>query len=168
MKMTFRELMDKLGIGRALTPYETCPYNVYDGAQGITCNAEIRMGNAANAVEGEVQIMYDTPPAGEAPMKQILWFKVTPKLGDDWATREARLRGTAIDTGIYNWEEKCCIFFSELTRFMKMEQVPNIEELIEEVFNTRERFHDQHGGGGGKSPKIKPAQLLGIKKGQGF
>ena len=40
--------------------------------------------------------------------------------------------------------------------------------VVYEHFGGKERFYDQHGGGGGKSPKIKPAQLLGMKKGQGF
>lgn len=168
MKLTLRELMDKLGVQRTLTPYETHPFNVYDGAKGLTVSAEARMGSDPNEVEAEVQVMYDTPPAGSASMKQIIWFKMKPQLGEDWATREARLNGEPIDTGLYNWEEKCCTFFGELTRFLKMDQVPDIDELIEEIFNTRERFYDQYGGGGGKSPKIKPGQLLGMKKGQGF
>ena len=49
-----------------------------------------------------------------------------------------------------------------------MEQIPDMDELIDEHFFGKERFYDQHGGGGGKSPKIKPGALLGMKKGTGF
>lgn len=167
MRMTFRELMDRLGV-QDLHPYETCPFNVYDAEKGITCIAEARMGSESNEVEAEVQVIYDAPPSGIPSMKQIIWFSIRPQTGDDWATRDARLNGEPIDRDKYNWEEKCCTFFGELARFLKMEQVPDIDDLIDDVFNTRDRFHDQYGGGGGKSPKIKPGQLLGMKKGQGF
>lgn len=166
MKMTFREVMDSLGIPHELTPYETYPFNVYDGEKGLTCSAEVRMGMEDNEIEAEIQLMFDTPPAGGSSMQQIIWFKITPQTGRiDWSTREARLKNETIDKELYNWEEKCCNFFGAVTRFLKLDQVPDIDELIEEEFNSRERFYDQYGGGGGKSPKIKPAQLLNIKKG---
>lgn len=168
MKLTFRELMDALGVPHELSSYETYPFNVYDAAKGITCSAEVRMGSDPHEVEAEVQLMYDTPPAGKAPMEQILWFNVKPQQSDEWQTKDAKLKNQPLDQSIYNWEEKCCSFFGDLARFLKMEQVPDLDELIDEHFYGRERFYDQHGGGGGKSPKIKPGALLGMKKGQGF
>lgn len=167
MKLTFRELMDRLGVPE-ITPYETYPFNVYDSARALTCSAEVRMGPDPHEVEAEVQVMYDTPPAGKPPMQQIIWFSMKPQVANEWQTRDGRLKGQPISRDIYNWEEKCCNFFGDLVRSLKLDQVPDIEALIEEHFGGKERFHDQHGGGGGKSPKIKPAQLLGIKKGQGF
>ena len=169
MKVTFRELMDKVGIPHEMSPYETYPFNVYDGDRGVTCSAEIRMGMNASEIEGEIQLMYDTPPEGAPSMQQIIWFSVKPTVGTgDWITKDARLKGEDIDRTIYDWEEKCCSFFGAVTRFLKIDQVPDIDELIEEEFHSRERFSGQYGGGGGKSPKIKPGQLLGMKKGQGF
>lgn len=168
MKLNYRELMDRLGVVGELHPYETCPYTVYDPAKGITCSAEARMGPDPHEVEAEVQLMYDTPPAGKPSMEQIIWFVIKPQLNNEWQTREARLKGETISPDIYNWEEKCCNFFGDLARSLKVEHIPDIEALIDEHFGGKERFYDQHGGGGGKSPKIKPAQLLGMKKGTGF
>lgn len=167
MRMTFGDVMESLGIPQLLNPYETYPFNVYDPVQGLTCSAEVRMGMDDSEVEAEIQLMYDNPPAGSPSMQQIIWFKITPQTAarDDWSTREARLKNETIDPEMYNWEEKCCRFFGAVVRFLKLDQVPDIEALIDEEFNTRERFHDQYGGGGGKSPKIKPGQLLNIKKG---
>ncbi|HEY8191291.1 MAG TPA: hypothetical protein VIG74_02610 [Alphaproteobacteria bacterium] len=165
MKMTYRELMDKLGVPHELSLYETYPFNVYNAASGLTCNAEARMGTDPDEIEAEIQLMYDTPPAGGASMQQVIWFNVKPHLGQDWQTRDARLKNEPIDKGIYNWEEKCCAFFGDIVRFLKMEKIPDIDELIDDHFHSRERFNDQRGGGGGKSPKIKPAALMNIKKG---
>ncbi|MBI2233924.1 MAG: hypothetical protein HYU57_02810 [Micavibrio aeruginosavorus] len=165
MKLTFRELMDKLGVPHEITPYETYPFNVYDGGKGMTCSAEVRMGPDPHEIEAEVQMMFDSPPAGQPPMRQILWFSAKPLLANEWETKDARLNGEPIDRSIYNWEEKCCAFFGDLARFLKMEEIPDIDALIDEHFGGKERFYDQHGGGGGKSPKIKPAALMNIKKG---
>ena len=169
MKATFRELMDKLGVPHEMSPYETYPFNVYDGVKGVTCSAEARMGMDANEVEGEIQLMYDNPPDGTPPMQQIIWFSVKPMIGGgSWSTKDGRLKGQPIDLTIYDWEEKCCALFGSVTRFLKQDEIPDIDELIDEVFNARERFNGQYGGGGGKSPKIKPGQLLGMKKGGAF
>lgn len=168
MRLTFRDLMTQLGVPHELSPYEAYPFNVYDGAKGLTCSAEVRMGTSTDEVEAEVQLMYDTPPEGKPPMQQIIWFRIKPLSGNDWETREARLRGEPVDNNLYNWQEKCCKFYGALAASLKIDQIPDIDDLIEEIFFSKERFYDQYGGGGGKSPKIKPAALLGIKKGQGF
>lgn len=168
MRMISRDLMDKLGIPQMLTAYETYPFNVYDAAKGLTCSAEARMGMDASEIECEIQIMYDTPPAGKHAMEQVVWFSLKHVVGGaEWDVKEARLKSQPIDRELYNWEEKCCNFFGAVVRFLKMDQVPDVEELLEEEFHSRERFGGG-GAGGGKSPKIKPGQLLGMKKGQGF
>lgn len=169
MKMTFQDLMDKLGVPHELTPYETYPLNVYDGATGQTCSAEVRMGSDPGEVEAEVQLMYDTPPEGKPPMQQVLWFNIKP-IGAtaQWSTSDARLQGEPIKRDMYNWEEKCCNFYGAVARFLSMNEVPDVDALIEEHFHSRERFGGQAGGGGSKAPKIKPGQLLNMKKGGGF
>lgn len=165
MRLTSRDLMDKLGVPHVLTPYETYPFNVYDAAQGLTCSAEVRMGMDDDEIEGEIQLMYDTPPAGKPSMQQILWFSVKHAASSvEWETKDARLNGEPIDRTIYNWEEKCCTFFGAVTRFLKLDQIPDMEELIDEEFHSRERFGGG-GAGGGKSPKIRPGQLMNMKKG---
>ena len=55
--------------------------------------------------------MYDTPPAGKAPMEQILWFSVKPQLANEWQTKDAKLKNQPIDKGIYSWEEKMLQLF---------------------------------------------------------
>ena len=38
MRFDLKKLMEKLGVNRALSPYETQPWYHYDAAKGITCN----------------------------------------------------------------------------------------------------------------------------------
>jgi hypothetical protein len=50
---------------------------------------------------------------------------------------------------------------------LKMDKIPDIDELIENTLNSKERFAGGRGGTS-KAPKIKPQQLLNMKQGRGF
>jgi hypothetical protein len=97
---------------------------------------------------------------------QILFMRADP-IGDKiWSPRELRVKGKSYVNKIHNWEEKGCDFFRSCIEALQMGIIPNIEELIERELD------DDDGGGGGrrgrigrKAPKIKPAQVLGMKKG---
>lgn len=168
MQVSLKDLMDKMGVGRELGPYETQPWSCYDGDKGITCSAEVRMGPDGNEIEAEAQMMYDTPPEGKAPMEQVCHIHALPAKDGQWGVTALRIRGEPFGEGIYDWESKCCDFFSALVQNLIMDEIPDIDELIDDAFHNNESFHDQDGGGGGKSPKIRPSQLLDIKKGKGF
>lgn len=164
MQITINELMDKLGVGRLLSPYETQPWSFYDSAKGQTCSAEVRMGMDGDEIEAEVQMVYDTPPAGKPSMEQICFIRAKPS-GEGWDSVLLRVRGETYGADKYNWQEKGCVFFALLVQSLQMNEIPDIDELLEEAFRGRDRGADQRGGGGGKSPKIKPAALMNIKKG---
>ncbi|MDB5491340.1 MAG: hypothetical protein JWO78_1189 [Micavibrio sp.] len=164
MRMTSRELMDRLGVPNELTPYETYPFTIYDAARGLTCSAEVRMGMDKDEIECEIQLVHDTPPVGKPSMELVIWFQIKHSGTTEWETKDARLKNAPIDRTLYNWEEKCCNFFGAVVRFLKMDQIPDMDDLIDDEFHSRERFGGG-GAGGGKSPKIKPGQLLGMKKG---
>lgn len=167
MRMAIDELMNKLGVGYVPGPYDTMPWSHYDGDKGITCSAEVRMGPDSDEIEAEIQMMYDTPPEGRASMAQVCFFKAAPDAAGQWTVKDLLLNGGPLEEEIYNWEEKACNFFGAVVQEIILEQLPDIEELIDEHFHSRERLHDQYGGGGGKSPRVKPADL-GVKKGRGF
>ncbi len=167
MSVTVNELFDKLGIGRVPGPYETCPWSVYKPETGTTCSAEVRMGPDNDEVEGEIQMVYDMPPEGKGPMDQVCYLRANARAGQ-WAVNILRIRGEPYGKDIHNWEEKSCVFFALVVQALQRDELPDIDDLLGEAFHGRERLADQRGGGGGKSPKIRPAQLLDMKKGRGF
>lgn len=59
-------------------------------------------------------------------------------------------------------------FFKACVQDLKMDIVPDIDEIAERELGGDERFRDARRGGGSKAPKIKPQALLGIKNGRGF
>lgn len=59
MKMPIEELMEKLGVDRVLTPYETQPWFVYDEGKGITCSAEVRVAPRYEDIQTEIQLLFD-------------------------------------------------------------------------------------------------------------
>lgn len=169
MRVTLKDLMDKLAVGYVLGPYETFPWSCYDAARGLTCSAEVRMGPDSDEIEAEIQLMHDTPEAGKPPMAQIFYIRAVPGSMDGlWEIPTLRLKGEPLAEDVYNWEEKSCQFFSIVVGDLALDIIPDLDTLIEDIFHNYERFHDQYGGGGGKSPKIKPGQLMDMKKGRGF
>jgi len=168
MRVTIAELMDKLGVGYVPGAYETCPWSYYDGEEGITCSAEIRMGPDSDEVEGEIQMMYDTPPEDKGPMEQICYLKAQPVSDGQWTVTVLRIRGEALQEEIYDWEGKSCNFFAAVVRTINREAIPDIDELIESELHSRDRLADQRSGGGGKSPRLRGAQVMGSKGGGSF
>jgi hypothetical protein len=162
MKLSFRELMDRLGVGRTLNAYETQPWMHVDGTEGVTASAEVRVNGDANEVEVELQFMYDTPPQGKQPMEQVLWMKIKPQLNLQglWGTTDLWVNRENYAGKMYNWEEKGCNFFKACVREIKAERLPDIEMLIARELNGREVFGGGSGEGSNKAPQIKTNQLL--------
>jgi len=168
MRVELKTLMDKLGAGYVPGPYETCPWSYYEAERGITCSAEIRMGDAGDEIEVEIQMMYDDPPQGKLPMEQVFYMRCTPVGGPaEWGPVSMRIAGQPPEETVPNWEEKACLFFQLVVTELQTDNLPDIDELLDEAFHSRERFSDQVGGGGGKAPKIPGGTLLGMKKGGG-
>lgn len=168
MRASKKELMDKLGIGYELGPYETCPWSCYDSAIGKTCSAEARMDPDGKELEAEIQMMYDNPPEGIPPMEQVFLLKARPASDTEWEIIDFRLSGEAGDKEIYDWQGKCCDFFMAVIQELQADTIPDIDDLIDFHFHSRERLGDQRQGGGGKSPKMRGAQVMGMKKGGAF
>lgn len=167
MRADLKTLLDKLGVGYMLSPYETCPWSAYDGEKGVTCSAEVRMNNEGDEIEAELQLFYDMPEDGKPPVEQSIWIFCKPVANDMWSPTLFKIRGKDETGSVYNWEEKCCNFFAACVQEVKMDQIPDIDAIMEKELSDHERFGGGRGGSS-KSPKIRPQAVLGIKNGRGF
>lgn len=168
MRANLKELMDKLGVGYELSIYETCPWSAYDSVRGVTAMAEVRMNNEGDEVEAEIQFLYDTPEAGKPPVEQMVWIFCKPIVNKLWSPTIFQIRKKDETAELYDWETKCCNFFRACVQDLKMDLVPDIDEIAERELGGDERFRGSRQGGGSKAPKIKPQALLGLKNGRGF
>jgi hypothetical protein len=168
MRDTLSELMERLGVDHALTAYETFPWSAYDMVKGLTCSAEVRMSTGGDEIEAEIQMLLEDPEPGKKPVEQVLWMKATPHVQTKWSVKDLRIKGESWVGKVYNWEEKSCNFFRACTTELNLGNIPDIDALLDREMHDKERFGDQRGSGSGKAPKIRPAQLLDMKKGQGF
>lgn len=183
MREKLEKLLELLAVNYVLSPYETMPWSHYDETKGITCSAEVRMGPDYEDVEAEIQFFYDDKEDEEGsdgtgenagPAKspiiggrqQILWMRGTPVTDDLWAPKILRVQGKSYVNEFHGWEDKGCEFFRNCVQALQMGEIPDIDEMVESTMRD-----DSWGGGRGKrgrvgkkSPKIKPAQLLGMKK----
>ena len=167
MKASLKEMLDKIGVGYVLSAYETCPWSVYDGEKALTCSAEVRMNNECTECEAEIQLMYDTPPEGKPPVEQFFWMLIKPVSEGNWETKALKVRGED-ETALSSWGEKGADLFAACVQEMKMDKMPDFDDLVETILRKKDYYGGGAGAGGGKSPKIKPQQLLDMKQGRGF
>lgn len=169
MRVPLIKLLEKLGVNRELQPYETHPWMHYDPEKGITCSAEVRMGPGGDDIEAEIQFLKDEESdedgeTGSGGREQIMRMRAEPT-NNEWSPKQLTVKGEDYVNAFHDWEGKGCDFFRSCIESLQMGEIPEIDELIE-----RELKDDSlYGGGkrgrvGRKSPKIKPAQLLGVKK----
>lgn len=178
MRVEIKELMEKLGVDHVLSAYETRPWVVYDANQGITCSAEVRMGPGEEDVQAEIQFLHDAKQEEEARaadetaalerhsgLQQILLMRILPTRDSKWVPVYLTIKGESYVNEVYNWEEKGCNFFRACIEAMQMGELPDIETLIDsELYDSGRGGGGKRGRVGRKSPKIKPAQLLGMKR----
>ena len=86
-----------------------------------------------NEVEAEAQMMYDAPPAGKPPMEQICYLRAEPS-GGAWDVTVFRVRGQPYGQDKGNWPDKACDFFALLARALQVDEIPNVDELLDEAF----------------------------------
>lgn len=164
MRVTLAELMDKLGVGYEIGAYENVPWSCYDGERGITCCAEIRMGPDGDEVEGEIQMMYENPTPEHPPFENTCYLMAKPKSDSMWDICTFHIRGEAYEPEAYDHSKKAAVFFAATVQALMANEIPDIDELLDEAFRKGERFAGR-GGGGNKSPKLRGGQLMGMKKG---
>lgn len=177
MRVALKTLLEKLGVGHLLSAYESQPWFLYDADRGITCSAEVRMGPGSEDLEAEIQFMYDegkipVPAEGDTTAQkvhgpdipvQIMRMRAVPT-DNDWTPKELFVKGVDYNNKIYNWEEKGCNFFRACIGAIQMNLIPDVDDLITKELADDEDISGSSGRIGRKAPKIKPAQLLGMKK----
>lgn len=173
MRLPLNKFLEKLGVDHTLSPYETQPWFLFDEARKITCSAEVRMGPGGEDIEAEIQILHEekdeeSGESGEGSAggrEQILWMRAVPVIPGEWTPKLLRIKGKDYVNAFHDWEGKGCDFFLACVGALQMGEIPDIDALIED------KMQDDSFGGSGrmgrvgrKSPKVKTAQLLGMKK----
>lgn len=96
---------------------------------------------------------------------QILIMRIVPSSQDMWETEKMYVKGENYENKLAGWDEKGGNFFRACVESIQMGELPNIDDLIERNL-TEGGFwgKGKRGKVGRKSPTIKPAQLLGMKR----
>ncbi len=155
MRVQYKDLMDKLGVGHVLSPYETRPWFVYDADSGVTCSAEVRVGPGAEDVEAEIQFLHDeedgadTSEEGFMGPEQVYFMRYRPNRDQIWSGEFLLVRGNNLTNEIYNWDERGVDFFCLFIGALQMDEIPDIDEMIEEHLTDRNA-----GGRGGRRGRV--------------
>jgi len=169
MKVNYRNLMNKLGVGRPLNVYETQPWLMYDDEKALTCEGEVRCNHDQSEIEAEIQFIYDTPPEGSFPVERICLIRCEkrPSLNDDYAVVSTIIRDKEWKGEFYDWEGKSCNFFRACISEIRANKVPDIDAILAREMKESGRYKKGQGDGSNKSPKINASQLMYDRKGIG-
>jgi len=96
--------------------------------------------------------------------EQILIARCSPVAGELWNMDFLTVRSEDFVNKVNAWEEQGLALFAACINALNIGEMPDIDELIAESFES-----DKWGGGkkgriGRKSPKANPAALMGMKK----
>ncbi len=176
MRIEYQELMDRLGVGQELSPYETRPWFYYDEEEGISCSAEVRVGPGLDDVEAEIQFLYDEPDDDDedddgdddgssfmAP-EQVMLMRFMP-MGDDQLWMETRMivQGEDYNNKIHDWGARGCEFFCLCIGALQMGELPDIEDLIDTELTDDDFF-----GRGGRRGRVGKKGLKVAQKPPGM
>lgn len=167
MKVPLYDLLQALSVDHVLGPYETCPWSAYDSGNGLTASAEVRMNPESNEIEAEVQLVYDTPPAGTPSVEHLLFLHARPSLNDKWSPDLLRIRKDVQTNKVSEWDRRGCELFSACVQAMMRNEIPDFDDLFERIFAVADRYGSGTAGGSGRKPSIKPEQLMDPTK-RGF
>lgn len=165
MRATLQELCDKLGLDHVPMAYESVPLSLYDETKGMTASAEVRMGDNQAELDAEILAIHDLPPEDGLSVNVIMNMNVRPKQDGRWTPQSFMVKGEDYAAKIGNWEERACEFYNKICLCMKRGEMPDFEEMIGDILDSGNYDGRRGGGTSRKSPKIKPAQVLGIKQG---
>ncbi|MGH1404605.1 MAG: hypothetical protein ACRBDL_10220 [Alphaproteobacteria bacterium] len=155
MRVQYNDLMSKLGVGHILSPYETRPWFVYDEERGLTCSAEVRVGPGAEDVEAEIQFLHDEVDSryededSYGGPQQVFFMRFKPSRDNLWSAEFLLAKGQRLTNEIYNWGERGADFFCLFIGALQMEEIPDIEEMIDEHLTDR-----SSGGRGGRKGRV--------------
>lgn len=167
MRVEYKELMERLGVGHILSAYETRPWFLYDEEKMISCSAEVRVGPGTQDVEAEIQFLHEDPDQTEKdPVEQILLMRVMPMRDNLWTPKLLTIRGVDYINKVHDWEGRGCNFFKACIAAIQMGELPDIEEILEEELDEddSESGRRKKGRIGKKSPTVKTQALLGMKR----
>ncbi len=171
MRVEYKDLMEKLGVGHELQPYETRPWFLYDNESGITCSAEVRVGPGASDVELEIQFLHDEDDARYedemtyAGPEQIMMMRFLPSKEQIWSATVMFVKGEDYRNKIHSWGERGCEFFTLCIGAIQMGELPDIDGLIEsELTDDTRGGRGRRGRVGKKGFKVQQKPMaMGMK-----
>ncbi len=153
MRIEYKELMEKLGVGYELSPYETRPWFLHDEEKAITCSAEVRIGPGLADVELEIQFLHDEENTDNDKEsyydpEQIMMMRFLPTKDMLWSASLMLVKGEGYENQIYNWGERGAEFFCSCIGALQMGEIPDIDELIKTLLT------DSKSGGRGRRGRV--------------
>jgi len=168
MKVNYKDLMVRLGVGRPLAVYDTQPWIMYDAEKNITVEAEVRSNHDQSEIEAAISFMPDMPTQNALPVEQVCFITSQKQHDGQYTITQCTIRGESWAGKLYDWQTKSCNFFRACVRDIKADKIPDIDAHLQKEMSDSSRYGGKRGEGSSKSQKINPNQLLYDRKNSGM
>lgn len=167
MRVKITELMELLGVGYELVPYEAfrCDCSRTGSDKG-TMVAEVFMGDGGDEIEAVIHEL-KSDDENSFP-EQLMWLRACLQETDSmWDVKNLKIKGDDQEECMYDWQTKSCKLFGACVAEIMLDQYPDFDVLLKEHMQDKEAF-SSGGRGGRKAPKAKMDKVLGMKAGGSF
>lgn len=168
MKVSFDDLMRRLGVDGKLGGYETQPWQITDPANGQSYSAEVRvMDGDCQEIEAEISVStFKNENDEEAETDLIMSLEAVLDRNKKYGIKRCSFEGKDFANSVSGWEDKIFRFFKGVVTEIKANKVPDIEEIKKKAMDTKGRTGGKGGSSDARNPKIKGSQLVqDMKKG---
>lgn len=89
------------------------------------------------------------PRLGKDGPEQVFYMRITPNRSQEWQGEFLLVRGEPYQNKISNWDERGAAFFFDFVSALQMNELPDVDELIEEHLVDKKRY-----GGRGRRGRV--------------
>lgn len=168
MKVTYKELLERLSVNYDMQGYQTQPWQHVDTATGVTYSAEVRvMDGDRTEIEAEISTATYKDNADEPKIDVLMWLQARPSNKDKYAIVRCLFEGENFISKTAGWEDKICRFFRGFVGELKLGKTPDFEAIKKKAMESKDGKTGGAGGGtSGRNPKVQGSTLLhDMKKG---
>lgn len=149
MRASSENILKKFGVEYDLRPYETIPFDYFNGDKGYDVMAELSLSGDRKMLTAALQHIIHTDD-GDIEAKQIFYFMAELEPDQLYMPRQLRILGKNM-TDKVNWFESGCRYFKQCTALIKKGTAPDYEAILKATFGeaVKEESGEAFSGGSG-------------------
>lgn len=153
MRDTLDKLVQKMGIGQTISPYETIPYDFFNEKNDMDFIAMVSLTGKRGDFYAEVQVIQHVDGQESPKFNQVFFMHAKHEHKDIYLVDYMRILGRPI-SGVYKgWFPKGARFFSQCVTHINKKVMPDFEMIYQTCFGDEKKGGGYSGGSSSRAFK---------------